>query len=101
MVHRIVDHLQQRLPQAGMQSWELTVCINEISYCSPIDHTYQIFLAEVVASFGARHPDYSLLAGRVYTRYIHAKTTRQFSNWVAQHGARKPYWFRPTVTAAS
>ena len=97
MLHRIVIHLQQRLPQAGMHSSELTARTNQTLTCSLIDHIAQNFLAEVVASFSARHPDYSLLAGRVYTRYIHAKTTKQFSHWVAQHGARESYNCLPTV----
>lgn len=41
----------------------------------------QLFLAEIVATFSSRHPDYAILAGRVYTSYIHKRVPKQFSVW--------------------
>ncbi|KAI1786389.1 CBN-RNR-1 protein [Ganoderma leucocontextum] len=50
----------------------------------------QIFLAEIVSTFSARHPDYSILAGRVYVSYIHKRVPKRFSSWVF-HQANSKY----------
>ena len=46
-------------------------------------------MAEIIAGFSVRHPDYHLLAGRVHTCLIHKGVDKSFSNVVAKLGARK------------
>ena len=38
----------------------------------------------MVSTFSSHHPDYSILAGRVYTAYIRKRVTKRFSTWVEQ-----------------
>ncbi|KAI1782644.1 briggsae CBR-RNR-1 protein [Ganoderma leucocontextum] len=64
-IPEVVDNLVVRLPGDTMDA-----------------ETFQIFLAEIVSTFSARHPDYSILAGRVYVSYIHKRVPKRFSTWV-------------------
>ena len=49
-------------------------------YTNPLSP--QVFLAETVSTFSSRHPDYSILAGRIYVAYIHKRVQKRFSEWV-------------------
>ena len=50
------------------------------------------------------HPDYSVLAGRIFTVYLHKRIDKSFSDWVTTWGTGKSlyvsfteYGFRPSL----
>ncbi|PIL31863.1 hypothetical protein GSI_06567 [Ganoderma sinense ZZ0214-1] len=63
--------------------------VNTVSGRLPSDtigaEAFLIFLAEIVSSFSSHHPDYSILAGRVYVTYHHKRVPKLFSAWVLEH----------------
>nr|VWO98948.1 N/A [Ganoderma boninense] len=61
---------------------------------------FLVFLAEIVSTFCARHPDYSLLAGRVYASYHHGRIPKQFSSWVLSIEHAQPGIFSDRLLAA-
>ncbi|PIL26242.1 hypothetical protein GSI_11998 [Ganoderma sinense ZZ0214-1] len=80
VVQEIVAALQVRLPAATMSA-----------------ETFLVFLAEIVSTFSARHPDYSVLAGRVYTCYHHRRVAKRFSSWVLSYENATPSVFTDTL----
>lgn len=49
----------------------------------------QLYTASAAAVFASKHPDYSLLAGRVYVAVLHKYTPESFSDWAIADGRRK------------
>ena len=70
-----------------------------LSPIADVSHLRQAFLAETVATFGARHPDYSSLAGRIYAAYLHKQTPRSFRDYVDIVRTSKFSIFSPTLFA--
>ena len=88
---RVVENIQQRLPEADMPTGDF--CVRSSTtfniYATHLN-TLQTFLADTLASFSARHPDYSILAGRVYAAHLHKQIPRALSDCVRKLDACSP-----------
>lgn len=49
-------------------------------------HLSKLHVAATAAASATKHPDYSLLAGRVYVAALHKYTVKSFSEWVLSNG---------------
>ncbi|KAI0734991.1 putative ribonucleoside-diphosphate reductase large chain [Earliella scabrosa] len=57
----------------------------------------QIHTARIIDKLSTKHPDYSLLAGRVYTSNLHKRIDKTFTDWIMRWGTGPSAWLDETV----